>query len=268
MANLFDRGGNFKCHVMMSTGADYSVLSPLPPPRLSFFFMSRAIQSMFNGIARRYDTLNHVLSAGRDAQWRRRAVSFLPQWGATARVLDLCGGTGDFTAALRRSGSAAFCILGDFSRPMLALSVPKRLSAAPVVLDALAPPVRPESFDAVLCGFGVRNLDDPEAGVRAVYALLKPGGVFVTLEFFRPTGRFSRFFYGALAPLFIPLAGRVLGSRRDAYDYLVRSVRGFRTAGEYAALCRAAGFAIARVHSHDFGIAHTIVAVRPIKDPG
>ncbi len=224
--------------------------------------MSRAIQTMFDGIARRYDTLNHVLSAGRDLAWRRKAVSFLPPLGADARVLDLCGGTGDFAAALRKAGSAAGCVLGDFSRPMLALSVPKRLGAAPVVLDALAPPLKPESLDAVLCGFGMRNLDDLAAGIGAVHSLLKPGGTFVTLEFFRPDSLIPRFFYGALAPLFIPLMGRALGSRRAAYDYLVRSVREFRTAGEYASLCRAAGFTVARVRAHDFGIAHTVVAIK------
>lgn len=224
--------------------------------------MSRAIQSMFDTIAGRYDTLNRVLSAGRDLAWRKRAVRLLPRLGAEARVLDLCGGTGDFAAALRREGSRAACILGDFSRPMLALSVPKGLSVLPVVLDALRPPVRSGSLDAVLCGFGMRNLDDTAAGIRAVHDLLKPGGHFITLEFFRPAGIFPRFFYGVLAPLFIPLAGRALGSRREAYTYLVESVRGFRTAEEYAALCRAAGFGNVRVRAYDFGIAHAVAVTK------
>jgi demethylmenaquinone methyltransferase/2-methoxy-6-polyprenyl-1,4-benzoquinol methylase len=201
--------------------------------------MSGAIQSMFDAIAGRYDLLNRVLSAGRDVAWRRKAVRLLPPsvLGPAARVLDLCGGTGDFTAALRRAGSRAGFLLGDFSRPMLVRALPKKLAALPVVLDALAPPVKPSTLDAVLCGFGMRNLDDTEAGVRAVHALLKPGGTFVTLEFFRPTGWFARFFYGGLAPLFIPLTGRALGSRRTAYAYLVDSVRGFRSAEEYAGPC-------------------------------
>jgi demethylmenaquinone methyltransferase/2-methoxy-6-polyprenyl-1,4-benzoquinol methylase len=227
--------------------------------------MSRAVQSMFDAIAARYDTLNRVLSAGRDLAWRRRAVRLLPPLAPGARVLDLCGGTGDFAAALRRhgeGGARAVCLLGDFSRPMLALSAAKKLSVHPVVLDALAPPVRPASLDAVLCGFGMRNLDDTAAGVRAVHGLLKPGGTFVTLEFFRPAGLFARFFYGVLAPLFIPLTGRALGSRRTAYAYLVDSVRGFRTAEDYAALCRGAGFGNVRVQAYDLGIAHAVVATK------
>lgn len=228
--------------------------------------MSQAIQSMFDAIAGRYDLLNRLLSAGRDLAWRRRSARLLPPLGKGARVLDLCGGTGDFTAALRRAGSRAGFVLGDFSRPMLALSLPKKLAAPPVVLDALHPPLKEGSFDAVLCGFGMRNLDDTAAGICAVHALLKPGGAFLTLEFFRPANPFTRFFYGVLAPAFIPPLGWLLGSRDsgrgDAYDYLVRSVRRFRSAGEYAALCREAGFATTRIQAQDGGIAHAVLAVK------
>jgi demethylmenaquinone methyltransferase/2-methoxy-6-polyprenyl-1,4-benzoquinol methylase len=233
--------------------------------QLHFCAMSTAIQSMFDAIAGRYDTLNRVLSAGRDLVWRRKAVQLLPPsvMRAEARVLDLCGGTGDFAAALRRAGSGAACVVGDFSRPMLALSVPKNLGTAAVVLDALHPPLKAGSLDAVLCGFGMRNLDDTEAGIRTVHGLLKPGGTFVTLEFFRPAGWFARFFYGVAAPLFIPLFGWALGSRRTAYTYLVDSVRRFRTATEYAAMCRAAGFGTTRVVALDFGIAHIVSAEKP-----
>ncbi len=218
---------------------------------------------MFDTIAKRYDTLNHLLSGGRDLVWRRKAVGYLPRLGPNARVLDLCGGTGDFAAALRKSGRAdsnAPCLLGDFSRPMLALAAPKNIAVTAVVLDALNPPVKAASLDVVLCGFGMRNLDDTTAGVRVIHALLKPGGTFVTLEFFRPANVFSRFFYGVLAPLFIPFTGRALGSRRTAYVYLVESVRRFKSAEEYAALCRAEGFADVRVMTYDFGIAHAVVA--------
>lgn len=229
--------------------------------------MSVAVKTMFDAIARRYDVLNRVLSAGRDLAWRKSAVRLLPPLGDGARVLDLCGGTGDFAAALLKAAQRAGrgkpqCVIGDFSRPMLALSVPKKLGTSAVVLDALAPPLKPTSLDAVLCGFGMRNLDDTAAGIGAVHALLKPGGTFVTLEFFRPAGLFARFFYGVLAPLFIPFTGRALGSRRTAYEYLVTSVRRFRSAEEYAALCRAHGFTDVRVKAYDLGIAHAIVATK------
>ncbi len=230
---------------------------------LAFRTMSRDVQTMFDEISGRYDRLNRVLSAGRDLAWRRKAVAMLPELGPEARVLDLCGGTGDFTAALRRRGSRAQCVIGDFSQPMLRLSRPKGLDAPPVALDALRPPLKAASFDAVLCGFGMRNLDDTMQGIRAVHDLLKPGGIFVTLEFFRPDAPFARFFYGVMAPVFIPLTGKALGSRREAYEYLVRSVRRFRTAKEYAVMCREAGFGEARTRALDGGIAHAVAAAKP-----
>jgi demethylmenaquinone methyltransferase/2-methoxy-6-polyprenyl-1,4-benzoquinol methylase len=227
--------------------------------------MSKAIQFMFDAIAGRYDLLNRLLSAGRDVAWRRRSSKLLPVLSADARVLDLCGGTGDYTAALRRSGRAGSSVrfvIGDFSRPMLALSVPKHLSAPPVVLDALHPPLKDGAFEAVVCGFGMRNLDDTAEGIRAVHALLKPGGRFLTLEFFRPANRFTRFFYGVLAPIFIPPLGWLVGSKRDAYEYLVQSVKRFRSAEEYAALCREAGFVNTSIQAQDGGIAHAVLAVK------
>jgi demethylmenaquinone methyltransferase/2-methoxy-6-polyprenyl-1,4-benzoquinol methylase len=229
--------------------------------------MSQAIQSMFDSIAGRYDALNHLLSAGRDVAWRRRSARLLPRLEGSARVLDLCGGTGDFTLALRRGGFAGEAVLGDFAEQMLRRSKPKNLRAAPVALDALNLPFRAPAFDAVVCGFGMRNLDDLEAGVRAVHAALKPGGAFLTLEFFRPANPFTRLFYGVLAPLFIPLLGWAMGSKRDAYEYLVRSVRRFRSAEEYAALCRAAGFTGVRVQAQDGGIAHAVVALKAPREP-
>src|SRR5262249_35705956 len=82
------------------------------------------VRAMFDGIARRYDFLNHLLSLNQDARWRRRAAEALPQDSA-ARVLDLCGGTGDQTIAIVRSGRAGLVVCCDFSRAMLKRALPK-----------------------------------------------------------------------------------------------------------------------------------------------
>lgn len=216
---------------------------------------------MFDTIAGRYDTLNRVLSAGRDVVWRRKAVRMLNPLARKARVLDLCGGTGDFSLALRHHGIEADCIVGDFSQPMLKLCQIKGLDQL-AVLDALNPPFHDGTFDVVLCGFGMRNLDNLEDGIRKVHGLLKPGGIFLTLEFFRPTTVFTRFFYRILAPVFIPLLGRIMGSNRSAYEYLVNSVRKFRSAEEYEQLCRKTGFDSLQTVACDFGVAHIVLAVK------
>ncbi len=225
--------------------------------------MSEAIRSMFNSIAGRYDSLNRTLSAGRDLAWRRRAAAKLPRLNSDARILDLCGGTGDFALALQRSGISSFCVIGDFSISMLRLSRGKTgLSAQPTAMDALNPPFQKGTFDSVVCGFGMRNLDNLEDGIRSVYDLLKPGGTFFTLEFFRPQTVFTRLFYRVFAPIFIPFLGRAMGSSREAYEYLVHSVQRFKSVQEYAVLCHAVGFEKVETFACDFGIAHGVLAVK------
>ena len=68
---------------------------------------------MFDSIARRYDLLNHVLSAGLDRRWRRRAVRALALTGRE-RVVDVCTGTGDLALeAVRSPESQAREVVGE-----------------------------------------------------------------------------------------------------------------------------------------------------------
>jgi demethylmenaquinone methyltransferase / 2-methoxy-6-polyprenyl-1,4-benzoquinol methylase len=234
--------------------------------------MGKAIETMFDGIARRYDLLNHLLSAGRDRAWRKKAVARLdgPQ---ALRVLDLCGGTGDFwkSWAERPGAARGFGVIADFSLPMLREARRKYVTArrrenfprpALVRMDALHPCFKDGAFDAVLCGYGMRNLDSLEGGLEQVRALLRPGGRFVTLEFFRPATAFTRLFYQGLAPLAIPFLGGWFSSRREAYAYLVRSIRGFCSVSEYLEMSRQRGFREVSSVACDFGISHIVIGVR------
>jgi demethylmenaquinone methyltransferase/2-methoxy-6-polyprenyl-1,4-benzoquinol methylase len=216
---------------------------------------------MFDRISGRYDALNHVLSARRDLAWRRTAVGMLP--AGKGRILDLCGGTGDFLLAARSGEKASSTsVVADFARGMM-LPLPSKGLPPGIQADAMHLPFRDGSFDTVLCGFGMRNLDDLGAGAREVHRVLKPGGTFVTLEFFRPETFVSQAFYGAVAPLLIPAAGRVFGSSREAYEYLVRSIRRFVPVGGYATLLGESGFESAKVVSLDFGLCCAVAARKP-----
>jgi len=223
--------------------------------------VSRSVQEMFDRISGRYDALNHVLSARRDLSWRRTAVGMLPP--GPGRILDLCGGTGDFLLAARAGNrEAPNSVVADFARGMMVPLQSKGLPSG-IQADALRLPFRDGSFDTVLCGFGMRNLDDLGAGTREVRRVLKSGGSFVTLEFFRPETFVSQAFYGAVAPLLIPAAGRVFGSSREAYEYLVRSIRRFVPVGGYATLLSESGFEAAKIVSLDFGLCCAVAARKP-----
>ncbi len=231
---------------------------------------------MFDQVARKYDTLNHVLSLGRDIAWRRQSLANWAPASENAKVLDLCGGTGDFSLAWQKKVGAAFCVVGDFSLPMLAEAQRKgkrgptqpQAKSMCVALDAMQLPFPEASFDVVVCGFGMRNLDSTVAGIAEVYRILKPGGTFLTLEFFRPIAWFPRFFYQILAPLFIPIGGWLFGSKREAYTYLVESIRQFCTAPEYAEFYSIYGFEKIKIRSFDFGIAHAVSGVKPEEKHG
>ncbi len=191
---------------------------------------------MFDRIAPVYDAMNRAMTAGLDRRWRRLTVAAVVRPGD--RVLDACCGTGDLAIAAL---PVAREVVGlDFSEAMLERARRKAPAVEWVRGDVLALPFDDESFDAVTVGFGVRNLEDLEAGIRELHRVLKPGGRLGVLEITQPRGPlapFYRLWFDAL----IPLAGKLLPGG-SAYTYLPASVRRFPRAEELVELLRRAGF--------------------------
>jgi demethylmenaquinone methyltransferase/2-methoxy-6-polyprenyl-1,4-benzoquinol methylase len=193
-----------------------------------------AVREMFAGVAPRYDLLNHLLSGALDFVWRRRAAAALGLGGG-ARVLDLCSGTGDQAVAVARRGPRVAA--ADFCLPMLTRSRRKfaaleragggRGRAAPLAADALALPFPPGSFDGATVSFGLRNVEDLDAGLRALAAALRLGGRLAVLEFALPENRLLRGLYLFYFRRLLPAIGRLLSPRGSAYSYLPASVLEF-----------------------------------------
>jgi ubiquinone/menaquinone biosynthesis methyltransferase len=215
-----------------------------------------AARGMFERIAPTYDTINHVMSAGIDRRWRDKAVAALAP--APGPVLDLCAGTMDLTALVARARPGERVVALDFSPAMLDAGRSKVPSAEVVVGDATALPFADGEFAAVVCGFGMRNLGDPARGVREARRVLRPGGVFVTLELFRPSRLATRAFHRAYARLVLPTVGGLLSGDRGAYRYLAKSMAGFLSRDEYEATLRTAGFALVRGVDLTLGVASIV----------
>ena len=195
-----------------------------------------AVRSMFDRIAPVYDVMNRVMTAGLDQRWRRLAARAVVRPGD--RVLDACCSTGDLAIAGLREGGRVTGL--DFSERMLERARRKAPEIEWVRGDALALPFEDGSFDAATVGFGVRNLDDLEGGLRELARVLRPGGRVAVLEITRPRGLlrpFFRFWFDGV----VPVLGKVLPGGA-AYTYLPASVRRFPGPEDLGALIEAAGF--------------------------
>jgi demethylmenaquinone methyltransferase / 2-methoxy-6-polyprenyl-1,4-benzoquinol methylase len=195
-----------------------------------------AVRTMFDRIAPVYDAMNHAMTAGLDRRWRRETAHAVVSPGD--RVLDVCCGTGDLALADLNAGGRVTGL--DFSERMLERARGKSSEIEWVQGDALELPFADGSFDGATVGFGVRNLDDLEAGLRELRRVLRSGGRLGILEITRPRG-LLRPFYKLWFDGLIPLAGKLLPGG-SAYTYLPASVRRFPEAKDFADLMQSAGF--------------------------
>lgn len=217
------------------------------------------VRKMFDEISSRYDFLNHALSCCQDILWRRACCKELKRRKPGRRLLDLCGGTGDFAVTYEKfNGVQDVAVLGDFSYGMLQGAKGKKTSAVPVQLDAMKMPFGNECFDVILNGFGMRNLPNAEAGLKESARVLSAGGYLQVLEFFAPRNPFNRFFYKVLAPMFIPVMG-ALFSKHDAYEYLVNSILHFLPVSDFVAMAERNGFELVHVKPCFFGVAYRVL---------
>jgi demethylmenaquinone methyltransferase / 2-methoxy-6-polyprenyl-1,4-benzoquinol methylase len=222
------------------------------------------IAGMFDAIAPRYDLLNHLLSAGIDKRWRKRAIGSLRLTGGET-LIDVCTGTAD--VALEATGAAR--VVGvDFAGAMLTLGLRKvRVTnqAKRIVLvrgDAMRLPARDRSADAATAAFGIRNVQQPEVACAEMARVLRAGGRLAILEFGVPRVPGVSALYLWYFRHVLPLIGRVISGHNAAYSYLPASVGTFPPPAEFMTLLRQAGFAEVRAVPLTFGIVYLYTAVK------
>ncbi len=208
---------------------------------------ARYVTRMFARIARRYDLLNTVMTAGRHHAWRSMATDVAIS-NVSGAALDVATGTGDFAFALARRPAVSHVVGLDYTPEMLTVADAKarlnglasRLSL--VAGDARALPFPDDHFECATVGFGVRNFTDVPRALREMARVVRPGGQVVVLEIVQLENG------GPLARLFpiyfryiVPLMGAVLAGDRESYAYLPDSVEVFLTAGRLVSLMEEAG---------------------------
>ena len=215
----------------------------------------RAVERMFDRVARRYDLLNRLLTFGLDRRWRRRSVRMLDQ-PAAALVADLACGTGDFCGELERAGHRAVGL--DFSAGMLGHAS----TSAPLVrADVLRLPLGTGAVDGAVCGFALRNLADLETFFAEVARVVRPGGRIALLEVAEPPCRVLRRGHRLYFGRVVPIIGGLL-SDRAAYRYLPDSLRLLPSPEGLIVQLKSAGLDNVEHHLFSGGIAQLLTATR------
>jgi demethylmenaquinone methyltransferase/2-methoxy-6-polyprenyl-1,4-benzoquinol methylase len=220
----------------------------------------REVASMFDGVARRYDLTNTVLSLGQDRYWRR-ATRWALRIGAGHKVLDLAAGTAVSTVELEKSG--AWCVAADFSVGMLAAGGARKVPK--VAGDATKLPFADGVFDAVTISFGLRNVADPQAGLREMARVTRPGGRLVVCEFSTPTSALFATAYKEYLMRALPRVAQAVSSNPDAYVYLAESIRAWPDQAALAEQMAQAGWSGVRWRNLSAGIVALHAGHKPLR---
>lgn len=218
------------------------------------------VTAMFNNIAHRYDFLNHLLSAGIDRYWRRRAVRIIGRYYENPDILDVATGTGDMAiAAVKLSPLQIKGI--DISSKMLDLGRKKiKLRGLGEIIDLQEGdseniPFPDNSFDVAMVAFGVRNFADPLKGLSEMTRVIRDGGMVLVLEFSNPTRFPVRQIYNFYFMKVLPLLGRFFSGDSAAYSYLPESVLKFPDNESFMSLMSQAGLRSVKQKRLALGIA-------------
>jgi demethylmenaquinone methyltransferase / 2-methoxy-6-polyprenyl-1,4-benzoquinol methylase len=201
------------------------------------------VDSVFHSVARRYDIMNDLMSAGLHRAWKAQLVSMLrpPQTRAFAH-LDVAGGTGDVAfRVLAAGGPRTRVTVLDINESMLRVGA-DRARIAFVTANAESLPLPDAAFDAYTIAFGIRNVPRIDVALAEARRVLKPGGRFLCLEFSAVDIPLLDRIYDAYSFNVIPRIGARVAGDADSYRYLVESIRKFPTRGAFAGLIERAGF--------------------------
>ena len=224
------------------------------------------VRGIFDSVAQRYDLMNDLMSGGIHRLWKAEMVAWLkPQPGQ--QLIDVAGGTGDVALrALKRlvpegaipEGGAVVC---DTNQRMLEIGRARALDRGILYgiewlgADAERLPFAERSFDLYTIAVGLRNVTRIEAALGEAKRVLKPGGHFICLEFTPRVGPPLQPLYDLYSFHVVPLLGQIVTGDREAYTYLVESIRGFPRQGELAEMIAAAGLEQVRYRNLTGGIA-------------
>ncbi len=205
------------------------------------------VGGIFSRVARRYDLMNDLMSGGLHRLWKDTLVDALRPRGEMA-IVDVAGGTGDVALRIHRRAPEARIVVSDINPEMVSVGRDRAMNRGIargiewVAADAEALPFPDHAADAVTIAFGLRNVTRRERALAEMRRILRPGGRFLCMEFSRVAVPLVGRLYDRYSLDVVPWIGELVTRDRDAYRYLVESIRRFPGQEEVARLMRAAGF--------------------------
>ena len=209
------------------------------------------VSAMFDGVAKRYDILNDLLSLGRTKAWRKIATKIInPKPGM--KILDIAAGTGSSSRPLKDAGADVIPL--DFSKGMIAAGKIRNPDLPFTQGDALNLPFKENEFDVTTISFGLRNTNNIEKALGEALRVTKSGGRMIVVEFSHPTNKIFRTIYMKYLMRALPKIAKVTSSNPDAYIYLAESILAWPNQKDLAAIMAKVGWQGVEWHNATFGI--------------
>jgi demethylmenaquinone methyltransferase / 2-methoxy-6-polyprenyl-1,4-benzoquinol methylase len=221
------------------------------------------VNDVFHKVAKRYDMMNDLMSAGMHRAWKDAMIAALnPRKSPDYKVLDVAGGTGDVAfRIIEASGRQAQATVLDINGSMLGVgaerAAKKGLTPNLTFVEANAEelPFEDRTFDAYTIAFGIRNVPRIDVALSEAYRVLKRGGRLLVLEFSEVEMPLLDRFYETWSFNAIPKIGKAVTGDAEPYQYLVESIRKFPSQRDFAAMITKAGFSRATYTNFTGGIA-------------
>lgn len=230
---------------------------------------AQRVGQVFHSVASKYDVMNDLMSLGTHRLVKRFTVE-LSGVRAGQRVLDLAGGTGDFTIRFSSLvGPTGEVVLADINASMLRVGRDRLIdkgitqNVMYTQLNAEQLPFAPDTFDCICIAYGLRNVTDKDAALRSMFSVLKPGGRALVLEFSKPRNDLVSKVYDGYSALW-PIVGKLVTGDADSYRYLVESIRMHPDQETLKSMMENSGFSDCRFHDVMGGVCAIHVGFKPI----
>lgn len=201
------------------------------------------VNNVFNSVADKYDLMNDLTSLGIHRLWKDSLINWLaPQ--PYQKLADIAGGTGDISMKFLLAGGCSAHII-DINKEMITKGKFKNSNnnnLSWTIASAENLPMADNSYERASMGFGLRNITNRVLALKEVYRILKPGGRFICLEFSHVENSLLKKIYDIWSFEFMPRIGQKITGDKEAYNYLVESIRQFPSQPELTQMFSEAGF--------------------------